>query len=307
MEDLVNRGNVTLLDKFYESKFLFGYGGIAGQNGGQMNNAKNYGNVSAFEPESQDINNKLTGIGGIVGINLSDGFVTNSENNGFILGENGVGGIVGRNTGEISHSINHGETVQGLTNVGGISGLNSNGIIVRTINLADVYGEWFVGGVTGLSEIRSAPMHTSISESANFGTVSGIRYIGGISGYLHYSRALDSYNVGNVIGEEMTGGGFGRIIGSQVSRTYSSAEVTGTSWKGGLIAGSSSSAITDNFYNQALVPMPGTTGITPLNNDDMAKIESFTNFDFFGVWSIIPDESYPFLQWHKDLFIPMKL
>jgi hypothetical protein len=39
----------------------------------------------------------------------------------------------------------------------------------------------------------------------------------------------------------------------------------------------------------------------------MARLESFTGFDFGGTWSIIPEESYPYLQWQEGLFIPEKL
>ena len=67
------------------------------------------------------------------------------------------------------------------------------------------------------------------------------------------------------------------------------------------------SQVTDSFFNEALAPLAGSTGITPLSNDEMAKLESFTGFDFGGTWEIIPDESYPFLQWQEGIFIPEKL
>gem|GEM_PF-2095373 len=307
LENLENNGDVRLLDKTYTSKFLYGYGGIAGTNSGTIQNAINNGDVLIPVPNNTDSTNMLTGIGGIAGQNTGEGIIIDSQNHGSILGERSVGGIVGGNNGVITDSINFGQSVQGLTNVGGIAGQNYNGIIERTLNFANVQGENFTGGVTGVSEIRSAPFQTSISESVNIGAVSGGRYTGGISGYLHYDRALDSYNVGPVSGENWTGGGFGLIIGSEVSRTYSSAEVMGSSQTGGLLGLNNTSQVTDSFFNSALAPLLGFTGITPLTNDDMAKLESFTGFDFGGTWSIIPDESYPFLQWQEGLFIPDKL
>jgi hypothetical protein len=81
----------------------------------------------------------------------------------------------------------------------------------------------------------------------------------------------------------------------------------GSSQTGGLLGLNNTSQVTDSFFNSALAPLLGSTGITPLTNDDMAKLESFTGFDFGGTWSIIPDESYPFLQWQEGLFIPDKL
>ncbi|MCR3955157.1 MAG: hypothetical protein NUK57_02605 [Gudongella sp.] len=307
MENLVNQGQVRLLDRFYASKYLLSYGGIAGLNNGSITDARNYGDVWAFEPDSDDINNMLTGIGGIAGSNSGNGIIIDSQNHGSILGEKSVGGIAGANGGEIYDSINFGHSVQGLSNVGGIAGQNYNGIIERTLNFANIEGESFTGGVTGVSEIRPGPIKTSISESVNIGAVSGGRYTGGISGYLHYDRALDSYNVGPVSGEYWTGGGFGLIIGSEVSRTYSSAEVMGSVQTGGLLGTNNTSQVTDSFFNEALAPLAGSTGITPLSNDEMAKLESFTGFDFGGTWSIIPDESYPFLQWQEGIFIPEKL
>jgi hypothetical protein len=65
--------------------------------------------------------------------------------------------------------------------------------------------------------------------------------------------------------------------------------------------------VTNSFFNNALAPLPGSGGVTSLSNDDMARLESFTGFDFGGTWSIIPEESYPYLQWQEGLFIPEKL
>ena len=140
MENLVNRGQVMLLDRFYASKFLQNYGGIAGSNIGSIADARNYGDVWAFEPDSDDVNNMLNGIGGIVGRNSLEGMIIDSQNHGSILGERYVGGIAGVNNGEIFDSVNFGQSVQGLTYVGGVSGFNTNGTIARTLNFANIQG-----------------------------------------------------------------------------------------------------------------------------------------------------------------------
>lgn len=108
-------------------------------------------------------------IGGLVGRNY--GQITNSYVTGDVTGRDEVGGLVGRNCGNITESYTVGR-VESLWNAGGLVGLNSGGNISKSYATGSVTGietginYTYAGGLVGTN-------NGSISDSYARGAVSG--------------------------------------------------------------------------------------------------------------------------------------
>ena len=176
-------------------------GGIAGRNGGLIENCSFQGTVSGSDY-----------IGGIAGINQASGMIRNCIAEGNIAGKHFIGGIAGSNDGSIADSVNkacintssqhnnitlpditldnllNSESAATTTDIGGIAGI-SGGIVLNCTNYGSVgypYMGYNVGGIAGLQA-------GYVASCKNYGTVSGRKEVGGIVGQqepevvLHYS------------------------------------------------------------------------------------------------------------------------
>jgi len=156
----------------------------------------NYGKVYDVS-----VSGKITGknnVGGVVAVNgrsntetgdssdtVNKATVENCKNKAFVTGETNVGGVCGRNTGNILSCENFGEVNGDKTHssstvaeVGGVAGY-SFGRISDCVNDGKIYGgesSRYVGGIAGLSV-------GEIYFSTNRGVVSADKYAGGIVGY----------------------------------------------------------------------------------------------------------------------------
>lgn len=129
-------------------------GGICAYNYGSIIGCSNLGGITA--------NSDAGGIcgynGGFAGIsncfNVKVGYIDNCDNSAFILGEDMIGGVSGRNDGFIVNSMNAGD-IYGFQQTGGLVGYNGGfdgvvGIISNSFNTGDVTGrDTLVGGVVG--------------------------------------------------------------------------------------------------------------------------------------------------------------
>ena len=209
-----------------------------------------------------------TYIGGLVGLNA--GPIIDSHATGNVLGDEGVGGLVGSNSGagginRISGSTASG-TVTGITNlVGGLVGEN-NGPIINSRATGTVRGVRWVGGlvgensgagvgkisgstaagnvtgtgtqVGGLAGSNNAP----ISGSHATGDVSGVKWVGGLVGQNNgaggVNRISGSTAAGDVTG---TGNLVGGLVGwnnGPISSSHATGDVRGVQWVGGLVGSS---------------------------------------------------------------------
>ena len=164
-----------------------------------------------------------TYIGGLVGLNA--GPIIDSHATGNVLGDEGVGGLVGSNSGagginRISGSTASG-TVTGITNlVGGLVGEN-NGPIINSRATGTVRGVRWVGGLVGSN--NGAGGVNRISGSTAAGDVTGTgNQVGGLAGWnnapISGSHATGDVrgvqSVGGLVGENNGAGGVNRISGS---------------------------------------------------------------------------------------------
>ncbi len=115
-----------------------------------------------------------SGVGGIVGFNDSE--VYSCANSALVVGQLAVGGIVGNIDGAvISKCYNSGDVgIQTSDEVGGVAGRNF-GNITYCANIGDVTGKTYVGGISGST-------FGDIYSVYNAGIVSGSEFIGSICG-----------------------------------------------------------------------------------------------------------------------------
>ena len=146
-------------------------------------------------------------VGGLVGRN--DGTITNSGTEGFVGGNSrGVGGVVGYNEGTVENCHASGNISGGGNSnyVGGVVGLNG-GTVEKCYATGNVGGNGvsYVGGVVGWN-----PGGT-VEKCYATGNVSGSRYVGGVVGNSQNGTVENCYAMGAVSGADFVGGVVGTI------------------------------------------------------------------------------------------------
>ncbi len=200
----------------------------------QLNNVlgeiQNVGARGTVTISTNNSSNNLLNVGGLVGRN--NGEIVNSYTDVSVSANNydpSVGGLVGENTGEISKSYSLGD-VSAISSgnngeVGGLTGINS-GVISSSFSQGDVTVTNFQQGLTagGLSGINN---YGQISNSYSSGSVSGIGSVGGLVGSNMYGNIENSYSLGDVNGILFTGGLVGNSLeGTTITNSYSTSDVS---------------------------------------------------------------------------------
>lgn len=259
-------------------------------------------------------------VGGVIGF-TRDNFMGRIINEADVVGEIYVGGIVGQyhmvnyiHMRELYLSINKGN-VTGVDGVGGIVGNNSRGLLSKVFNEGNILGGNNVGGVAGRSTGDFYYGVDGISEAVNIGYVKGSDFVGGLVGRFIRDGVADSYNTGVVEGINHVGGAIGgseydntwdTINSSVMNRSYSTGEIIGLA-KDGLVGRPTEMTVNNSYYNSDL-SNTSISGIgIPLTNEEMTNPVLFSAFDFSNKWVIVPGETYPYLKWHEEFYIPLKI
>ena len=195
----------------------------------------------------------VNSVGGLCGRN--DGNVTNcyNYNTGNVTGDGYVGGLCGENYATVTNCYNSG-SVAGSEGVGGLCGYN-DGPVTNCYNTGSVEGDYSVGGVCGYND--SGP----VTNCYNTGSVTGnYAYVGGLCGQ-NYATVTNCYNtgtvtgtrdyVGGVCGGNYVGGVCGGNYDGTVTNCYNTGKVTGSNDVGG-VCGYNGGSIT-NCYNTGSV------------------------------------------------------
>ena len=203
-------------------------GGLVGLNAGPIIDSHATGNVLGDE-----------GVGGLVGSNSGAGGInriSGSTASGAVTGiTNLVGGLVGENNGPIINSRATG-TVRGVRWVGGLVGSNS-GAGVSKINGSTAAGDVTGTGnqVGGLAGWNNAP----ISGSHASGNVKGVQWVGGLvgqnSGAGGVNKISGSTAAGDVTGTSNLVGGLVGWNNAPISGSHATGDVKGVQWIGGLV------------------------------------------------------------------------
>jgi hypothetical protein len=252
------------------------------------------------------------------------GYATDAEiknvglTNANITGQNNVGALLGVNdNGTVKNSYNTGTgTVSGTgERVGGLLGWN-DGTISNSYSTVTVSGAGnAIGGLLGLNEWGT------VKNSYSTGAVSGTDYVGGLLGNNFHGTVSNSYSTGAVTGQEKVGGLVGAIYGANptITNSYSTGLVSlsngsTSTYVGGLVGYSlydhddiantadvPTGTITNSYWDketseqaESAAGANGFKGIG-LTTAEMVKEVSFTGFNFSGTWSIVEDQSYPYL------------
>lgn len=197
-----------------------------------------------------------TAVGGIIGATSSlKATVTNCAFDGSVVGNFGVGGILGGND-EIGDAIIDGCTVNGsisgVSGVGGIAGSLSSANdgkifdVKNCKNHATVSAKTnYCGGIIGklVNSTSWGPPETYVTNCENNGEINGNKYSAGIIGYMHiaggysYKATVDNNkNKASITGKDYTGG----IIGfndfeTDITASENSGSVKGEAYVGGFV------------------------------------------------------------------------
>ncbi len=194
---------------------------------GKIYTAVLIGSVSAHGSEQSSVEDcSTTGIvkgentlGGLIGINAYNLYITDSHNEADIQGDFSVGGLVGSNVNSIE--------IETCYNTGNVDANSSNNS--------------YAGGLIG-----NNPSPATVSDSYNEGTVTGNGdYIGGLIGYHRHGQVDNCQNSGDV-GDDNSGDYIGGLTGMNgreytgpnshsLTNCSSSGNVIGSSRVGGLI------------------------------------------------------------------------
>jgi hypothetical protein len=232
-----------------------------------------------------------------------------------IIGGNYVGGVAGRNYGEITScyitGVVKGTEVYVHNSVGGLAGSNY-GTITACYAAADVTGMGdSVGGLVGWNyrKIVYNPYNVyigTIVECYAAGEVMGRNRVGGLVGHNNGGSVANSYAKGKVAGSvNYIGGLVGEnstdTVSGIVSKCYAIGQVIGSGiYTGGLIGRRSGGSITDSFWDVNTTGWTTSAGGTGKTTAEMQDIDTFLNagWDFTtSVWEICDGTNYPELSW----------
>lgn len=209
---------------------------------------------------------------GVIG--YSDGTVSNVANEASVVGVGDcAGGVVGKTNYYLASGSYHYPDVKTVINNGFVTGENYVGGVIAcmactdlsdAVNQGEVVGKELVGGI---SSYFSSLNNRTVKNVRNYGTVTGsLDYVGGIAGLgatyagkscysniFHLSGTLeDFYNEGDVIGNNYVGGLFGQACGATLSRGANKGAVVGENYVAGLF-GNLGYSTTSNLYNRGEV------------------------------------------------------
>lgn len=244
-----------------------------------------------------------TDVGALVGFNRG-GNIDGCSVSGDITGSGfNIGGLTGRNEGSISNCY----TVIRVTGdawVGGLVGENdTNATIHKNYSTGLVSGERIVGGLIGRNN-GTLTDGGIITESYATGAVTGEEHsIGGLVG-LNLGVIEDCYSTSRVSGSFRVGGLAGRNGSPDTSpiirNSYATGEVVGLDNVGGLVGEHDNEAedsIVSSYYDRDTTGQADTGKGIPLTTEEMKQQDTFENWNFDDLWTIIEDSTYPYLQW----------
>ena len=222
------------------------------------------------------------GVGSLVGWN-SGGEINNVYNTGTVNGANYVGGIIGYNDGgKVGTVYNTGSVTGAAGRIGGIAGSNKGGTINNVYNTGTVSGTYEIGGIVGSNRGVTA----AISNAYNTGSVSGDEAVGGIAGYNDGGRISEVYNTSGVTGNSYTGilvGDFGS--GTVNNAYYATTDKDGNSINAGIDVFGAASGTSNNVKGYTLAQLQ--------SNSD-GKYDSWSGFN--DNWRIYEGHTMPLLK-----------
>ncbi len=283
-------------------------GGLVGKNTGSISNSYTQTTISIST-------GSVNTIGGLVGESTSSGAIDNSYAQGAInisTGGSYIGGLVGKNSSNISNSyadVAITATAANVHRIGGLAGTNEAGARISgsyatgniTANGTYSPGNGVIGGLVGVNYSGDAVSGgSSIINSYATGnvTATGANRVGGLVGFQEVAAGINpvinnSYSFGRVMG----GGEVGGLVGLNQSPAGSS--ITSSYWN-----------TTNNSASLLGVGVGSTTGVTGLSATAFRQAASFAGWSMdssggqAATWRIYEGSTAPLL---KAFLTPMAI
>jgi len=180
-------------------------GGLIAVNGTSPGSGDLVGVIEGSSSSATVTTNSGNTAGGLVGVNYDSGTIRNSYATGDATSAGYLGGLVGGNTGIITHSYATGKVTATSTYAGGLVGYNE-GTIDHSYATGPVTGGSWVGGLVGYET-------GTVDSSYATGAVSGSSRVGGLVGGVAAGAAVtnsywDTYTTGqsNAVGAGVSSG-----------------------------------------------------------------------------------------------------
>ncbi|MBQ7901245.1 MAG: Ig-like domain-containing protein, partial [Clostridia bacterium] len=273
-------GNGYTISGLKLSDSEFAYQGLFANNSGTIKNLNVVGNISGREyvgllcayntgiidncssagTAATVVNATEIYTGGLVGINMDGGAISNSHSTATVTGYNWeAGGLVGR---------------------------NQNSTISCSYAAGDVTAR-YAGGLVGRNHGRSSDVITTIENCYATGDVTASTNAGGLvglssthNGYNYPTAINNSYSLGKVSNTEDAtyDASCGGLVGYSTNAVYNS--------------------ILSSYYNQTNTGLSDIDRGTPLSDSAMKLQSSYVGWDYTNVWSIAADTNngYPTLK-----------
>jgi len=184
--------NLGVVQSYIKGKW--GIGGIVGKNYGTVNSCYYCGNVDSFNPDkvilvtsdtTKIVASSGVGVGGIAGMNAKT--VINCYSKGYIMGTQGVGGIVGLNQGgSVTTCLSTADTFGKLVNVP-VKNKSDGSVSVRDTDLIEGDIGAIVGYSTGNSGKNITYCYSVIDVKNNYGKKIDPARAGEKSSYLNFN------------------------------------------------------------------------------------------------------------------------
>lgn len=258
--------------------------------------------------------------GGFIGQAYAQSIIQNSYATGDVkeVSANYSGGFAGAISGQssVSNSYATGSVTERASYAGGFAGvIYEASSIYRSFAFGDVSANYYAGGFVGTIYDGSV-----MREVCAYGNVQTNQYIaGGLAGEVVGATIENAYAQGNVSGTTGVGGLVGYFSGSgntqnkSVLNAYSSGTVSttaGTQTEYGAFSGRSGVEFRGTNYvdisKNPSTPLYGTAG-TPIGDagafpqgkdtETMMKQETFVGWNFYTIWGIDENETYPYFVW----------
>jgi hypothetical protein len=232
-----------------------------------------------------------------------------------------VGGLVGKNKGQVSDCSSHGH-IQGSRNVGGFIGRQKPaGIVTNSYSDATVQGikrsdSEKMSNEGGLLGANEGLVQLSYATGAVSGYNTGDNDSGGLVGLdVGGGRIKNSFASGEVTGNHAGGlvgslkhrpNGGGSHTDGTVNNSYASGKVSGDVNSGGLVGTKGSGMVTNGYYDTDTSGQDDTGKGVPIHTAQMFQQATYSGWDFANTWEIDEGKAYPELIWEEgDGYVPL--
>ncbi len=257
-----------------------------------------------------------------------------------LVGENGVGALVGSGYSTSITNCYATGTVSGVYDIGCLVGYSSECTISNCYAIGTVSGDYRIGGLiatlayspitncyaicnvsgsNGLGGIAALISGSTMNSCFSSGEISGGTVVGGLAG-VSFSNALitNCYSTCSVSGTIDIGGLLGYADYTVIRYCFATGLVVGTNNYGGLVGADNSSFVQNCFYDSETTLATNNGMGTPKTTLEMQTQSTFTDagWDFIteitnGIndyWetNLVYNNMYPFLSWQTPPEINIK-